>query len=190
MRKKYPYLLAVIFVLAGLILNACQPYPEEPTKEERTMEEKEFEEYEVISPQDGIEGFVTVPWQGKEVIFETMGLEEVDEREVKELKSPFDITVLLFFFEILDPETKEPISHFDPAIELRVELSEKRWEETLAYGGEYPRLAYLVRKDGEWASAWIPFTEEQIVDFEPPGEGPGYLMIRIESWGDPLIGGF
>ena len=105
---------------------------------------------------------------------------------------PLTITKLIRYFRITDSDGN-PISKFNPPVEIVVKYTSAEWE--LAYDEELkrPRIAYLVWKDEDenWAGHWVEFIKE-IKNVKTPGSNGdphGYLILKIPEIEDPLIGG-
>ena len=118
-----------------------------------------------------------------------------NKEEVLKAKSDFKITRLVANFEVRDAESDEIITVFNPPLTLRLEYSADQWKDyKTESGSDRPRLAYLVWKDGSWATSWQEFTTDDIFEVIQPGADEkypdrGFLIIHIKEWGDPLIGG-
>ena len=208
-QKRSLFLFASVLILLtfAIIIQGCTPTPEpEPVRNLSTalevfeppafkcIDEDDSMICRTTSP-DNLSLIIVVPKQEDHKSVTVIEVPLSNKEEVLKAKSDFKITRLVANFEVRDAESDEIITVFNPPLTLRLEYSADQWKDyKTESGSDRPRLAYLVWKDGSWATSWQEFTTDDIFEVIQPGADEkypdrGFLIIHIKEWGDPLIGG-
>jgi hypothetical protein len=138
---------------------------------------------------DKVQVIVTVPWQGREVKVVKLPVSEEAREILLAAPAPFPIRRLLINFEVVDAESGEPLTKFEPPFELQVGYTANHWQSAREAGEDHPKLAFWDFARPEEEQRWVEFTPEKH-DFRVEGdEEGGFLIATITDWGDPVHGG-
>ncbi len=137
---------------------------------------------------DKVQVIVTVPWQGRAVRVVKLPLSEEAKERLLSVPAPFQIRRLLINFEVVDAESGELVTEFEPPFELQVEYTARHWDSAKEAGEDHPKLAFWDFEEPEEEQKWVEFTSRKH-NFRVEGdEEGGFLVATITEWGDPAHG--